>query len=113
MLDVSRQRNYYTNLFQKDVYTITTDTEYNYDYGISVGMFTHNHVEPIAIKNILHYIVEDGVFIFTVRDSYCKEKDFSNYIASLKQENIIKDFEIHDSMKYIDGEDCFIYIIYK
>jgi predicted TPR repeat methyltransferase len=113
MLDVSRQRNYYTNLFQKDVYTITTDTEYMYDYGISVGMFTHNHVEPRAIKNILHYIVEEGVFVFTVRESYCKEKDFSNYIASLKQENTITNFEIHDSMKYIDDENCHIYILYK
>ena len=101
------------NGLDSEEFPTTSDTKYNYDYGISVGMFTHNHVEPRAIKNILHYIVDDGVFIFTVRDSYCKDKDFSNYIASLKQENIIKDFEIHDSMKYIDNEDCYIYILYK
>lgn len=113
MLSVSKCRNYYDKLFQKDVYTITPDTDIKYDFGISVGMFTHNHVEPRAIKNILHYIVSEGVFIFTVRDSYCVEKDFSKYIALLKKEKIIRDFEIHDAMKYIKDENCYIYIIYK
>ena len=55
MLEVSRQRNYYTNLFQKDVYTVTSNTQYKYDYGISVGMFTHNHVEPRILK--IYFII--------------------------------------------------------
>lgn len=113
MLDISRQRDYYTNLFQKDVYTIVPDTKMKYDFGISVGMFTHNHVEPRAIKNILNYIVNEGVFIFTVRDSYCIDKDFNNYISTLKNDNIISNFEVFESMEYIDGENCYIYIIYK
>lgn len=113
MLNISRQRNYYTNLFQKDVYLINENTEFKYDFGISTGMFTHNHVEPRAIKNILNYLTNEGIFIFTVRDSYCVEQNFSDYINSLKRENVIKKFEIYDSMKYIKDEDCYIYILYK
>ena len=113
MLNVSRQRKYYNYLFQKDVYTVRPDNEFKYDFGISVGMFTHNHVEPIAIKNILHYLTNDGVFIFTVRESYCINENFDRFIAGLKEEKIIKDFEKYDAMKYIKDEDCYIYIIYN
>ena len=113
MLEISKTKDYYTSLIQKDVYEITGDNNQEYDFAVSIGMFTHNHVKPKAIRNILHYLTHEGVFIFTVRESFCINENFDKIISDLRQEKIIKDFEKYDAVQYIKDEDCFIFILYK
>ena len=76
-------------------------------------MFTHSHVEPRAIKNILHLLTHFGSFIFTVRNSFCQEGKFDEYIIELLNDKKIRNYMKIDNMSYIEEEECSIFILYK
>ena len=113
MLDVAQNRKYYTNLYQKNVYLINKNVEQKYDFAISSGMFTHSHVKPEAIENILNLLTQFGNFIFTVRNSFCREQKFEDYINCLLREKKIRNYIKIDNISYIDEEHCTIFVIYN
>lgn len=113
MLDIAKKRGYYTHLYQKNVYLIDESVERTYDFAISSGMFTHSHVEPRAIENILHLLTQYGTFIFTVRNSYCEQSKFDDCIKQLQNENKIRNYMKIDNVSYIEGEECSVFVLYK
>jgi len=113
MLDIAKERDYYTHLYQKNVYLIDENVERIYDFAISSGMFTHSHVEPRAIENILHLLTQYGSFMFTVRSSYCEKFNFDDYIKQLQSDKKIRNYMKIENVSYIEGEECSVFVLYK
>ena len=112
MIDIAKNRNYYDNLEVVDVFEINKQQLRKYDYIISVGMFTHSHVGPNAIDDILNFLEKGGVFIFTVRNSYAEKTDFYNYILDLVKKDKIKKCVTIENQNYIDEEKCVVYKLF-
>jgi len=112
MIEKAQTRNFYNNLKVVDVFDINKPQAKKYDFIISVGMFTHNHVGPTAIENILNYLDENGVFVFTVRNSYEEKTDFYNYIVELSKRGLIKKCQTIENQNYINEEKCVVYTLF-
>ena len=112
MIEIASKRNYYNSLSIVDVFDITSQQVKKYDYAISAGMFTHNHVGPKAIENILNYLENDGVFIFTVRNSFREKENFQELIVDLLKRGKISKFTTIENQNYIDEEKCSVYTLF-
>ena len=112
MIEIASERNYYKQLSLVDVFDIITPQNKKYDFAISAGMFTHNHVGPKAIENILNYLDNDGVFIFTVRNSFIKKENFHEFIVDLLKRDKISKFTTIKDQNYIDEEKCSVYTLF-
>jgi len=112
MIKIASERNYYHNLSLVDVFDITTPQNKKYDYAVSAGMFTHNHVGPKAIENILNYLENDGVFIFTVRNSFIKKENFQEFIVDLLKRGKISKCSTIENQNYINEEKCSVYTLF-
>ncbi|MBD74039.1 MAG: hypothetical protein CMM96_00895 [Rickettsiales bacterium] len=112
MIEIARKRKYYDDLRIVDIFNVTTTQNKKYDYIVSAGMFTHNHVGPSAVENILHFLERDGVLIFTVRNSFAEQSNFKEYIVDLLTRGKIKKFTNIENQKYIDEEKCSVYTLF-
>ena len=112
MIEIARKRKYYDDLRIVDIFNVTTSQNKKYDYIVSAGMFTHNHVGPSAVENILHFLEIDGVLIFTVRNSFAEQSNFKAYIVDLLTRKKIKKFTNIENQNYIDEEQCSVYTLF-
>lgn len=112
MIEIARKRKYYDDLRIVDIFNVTTSQNKKYDYIVSAGMFTHNHVGPSAVENILHFLERDGVLIFTVRNSFAEQSNFKAYIVDLLTRKKIKNFTNIENQNYIDEEKCSVYTLF-
>ena len=112
MIQIAIKRNYYNEVRVTDVFDITLPQSKKYDFIISSGMFTHNHVGPTAVENILNFLDKDGVFIFTVRNSYAEKTNFKEYIVDLLKRKKIKKCATIENQNYINEEKCVVYSLF-
>jgi predicted TPR repeat methyltransferase len=112
MIEIANKRNYYNQISNIDVFDITSPQKTKYDYIISAGMFTHNHVGPNAIENILNYLESDGVFIFTVRNSFMKKENFQKIIVDLLKNGKMSKCSTIENQNYIEEEKCSVYTLF-
>jgi len=71
MLDQARDKGVYSELFEADLTrTIDIPTD-SYDAVISVGTFTHSHIGPDRLDEVLRLVKPGGLACITVNgDSY-------------------------------------------
>jgi predicted TPR repeat methyltransferase len=112
MLDIASKRNYYNEVSIVNVLNISNPQSKKYDFIVSAGMFTHNHVGPEAVENIINFLDIDGVFIFTVRNSFAVKTNFDDYIVDLVHRGKIKKSSKLDDQSYIDEEKCSVYSLF-
>ncbi len=112
MIKIASSRNYYDQLSTIDVFDVSEPQNKKYDFVVSIGMFTHSHVGPSAIENILNYLDDDGVFIFTVRNSYREKEHFEKFIVDLLKRGKISKFTNIENQNYIDEEKCSVYTLF-
>ena len=112
MIKIASSRNYYDQLSTIDVFDVLEAQNKKYDFVVSIGMFTHSHVGPRAIENILNYLDDDGVFIFTVRNSYREKENFEKFIDDLLKRGKISKFTNIENQNYIDEEKCSVYTLF-
>jgi SAM-dependent methyltransferase len=71
MLSQARGKGDYTNLFEADLTKAIDVADATYDAAISVGTFTHNHVGPSGLDEVLRIVKPGGVASITVNaDAY-------------------------------------------
>jgi len=66
MLDQARAKGVYKELFQADLTARIAVPDAAYDAAISVGAFTHNHVGPDGIDEVLRIVKSGGIASITV-----------------------------------------------
>lgn len=83
MLEEARSKNVYRNLFERDLTKEVTDTAAPYDALISSGTFTHGHLGPEAILNLLPLVKVNGYFVIGANNEHFEAKHFKAFIESL------------------------------
>jgi predicted TPR repeat methyltransferase len=94
MLAVAKQKNIYRELFQVDL-TGPLDKFANvYGAVLSAGTFTHGHLGPEPLRNLLQIAQSGGQFIIGVNQLHFEKQNFSTVLDELVTSGKIFDLKI-------------------
>lgn len=79
----------YRALFERDLTQSVDDTNAPYDALISSGTFTHGHLGPEAIRNLLPLVRPGGQFLIGANAEHFAAKGFDTVLAGLVAEQLI------------------------
>lgn len=107
MLEVALEKKIYRNFFTSDITQPIVTNNYSYQGIISSGTFTHGHVGPNAIDNLI-MVAEDGAFFaLSINKNHWIEKGFAKKFESLN--GVIEKLLLHNVNIYGEnskGEHC-------
>jgi len=103
MLEQARQKKVYQTLQQADLLKGIELPDNHYQAALSVGTFTHGHVGPDAIKEVLRIIKPDGLFCLTVNEGVFDKMDYPSALKQLEQAGLCSLCDITDA-DYLRGE---------
>ncbi len=105
MLEVSKQKNIYHRLFEADL-TKPIDLEDEYYGGvISVGTFTHGHVGPDALYELLRIAKTGALFVIGVNGTAFDKYHFGTGFASLQADGYMTPLEFKRVQYYANATD--------
>lgn len=93
----------YRALFERDLTQAVDGTNALYDALISSGTFTHGHLGPEAIENLLPIVRSGGYFIIGANAEHFAARDFTGFLAGLAGEGLITTPEYHRIDVYDPG----------
>lgn len=107
MLAKARDKDVYKKLFQADMTRPLEFTDNAYDAVICVGTFTHHHVGPEALPELIRITRPKGLICFTVRDSAWNEDRYRKHLLELEAQDRWELMQLvrADYLKS-DGIDC-------
>ena len=103
MLDLARIKNCYSKLIEAD---LTEDLQIDNEvYGgvVSAGTFTHGHVGPDALDELLRVTKPNGLFVITIHSKLFKKAGFENKFNEIK--NKISEPIVHEVKAYGNNPD--------
>ncbi|MDA9301849.1 methyltransferase domain-containing protein [Amylibacter sp.] len=107
MLEVALEKKIYRNFFTADITQPIVTNNYSYQGIISSGTFTHGHVGPNALDNLI-MVAEDGAFFaLSINKNHWIEKGFAEKFESLN--GVIEKLLLHNVNIYGEnskGEHC-------
>ena len=98
MLEVAAKKKIYRSLFTSDITQRIETSNYLYQGVISSGTFTHGHVGPNAIDNLLSVASTGALFALSINKKHWFEKGFSKKFKALSssiEKLILHDVEIY------------------
>lgn len=102
MLNEARQKNVYRNLYQGD---LTLPLEFQdgiYNAVVSSGTFTHGHVGPDALDELVRIAAPGALFVLTIKRDHFEERGFAEKFEKLS--GMISGF--HTVLKPIYGGEA-------
>lgn len=81
----------YRTLYERDLTQPVLDTNAPYDALISSGTFTHGHLGPEALRNLLPLVRSGGYFVIGANAEHFAAKGFETYIQQLAAAGEISD----------------------
>lgn len=103
MLEQARLKKVYQNLQQADLLKGVDIADNQYDAALSVGTFTHGHVGPNAINEVLRLIKPGGIFCLTVNEGVFDKMDYPASLKQLEENDVCTVYELKDA-DYLRGE---------
>ena len=100
MLDEAKKKNVYRKLYERDLSKVINDLEVPYDSLICIGIFTHGHLQPDAIKNLLSLVRSGGYFVIGINARYFNEEDFESLLTHLHVSGYISKPNFEDAQVY-------------
>ncbi len=94
MLDISKHKNLYRDLYKVDLTQTVDAIKNNYGAVLSVGTFTSGHLGPQPLLSLLEIAKPNALFVIGVRDIFYKKAGFEPVIADLQERGAIKDLEL-------------------
>lgn len=91
----------YRTLFERDLTQQVDGTNAPYDALVSSGTFTHGHLGPSAIDNLLPLVRHGGFFLIGANAEHFAAKDFATYLSALVSDGLITD-PIYDRIDVYD-----------
>ena len=113
MVRVAKQRGIYRELVVGDVTQPLDRASAAYDAVVSSGTFTHGHVGPEPLDEIIRILRPGGVIACTVHKDLWESHGFKDKFASLSALGIVTCLEHVQDIYYTDGEPEGWFCVYR
>ena len=105
MINMAREKNVYRDLYEIDLTKPIKNVPKNYSGIISAGAFTHGHLGPEIINNLL-YICENGAILtIGINADHYKERGFESFLHNLEMLKKIKINKMVSSAIYSNNKE--------
>ncbi|MFQ5545206.1 MAG: class I SAM-dependent DNA methyltransferase [Acidiferrobacterales bacterium] len=84
MLDVARTKNVYGVLINADLTQPLSIETASYDFIVSCGTFTHGHVGPEALDELLRITRAGGIFCISINTEIYRSNGFADKLSELE-----------------------------
>ena len=103
MLESAKSKNCYNKLIEADL-TKNLDIDNNY-YGaiVSAGTFTHGHIGPNALDELLRVTKTSGLFVITIHSKVYVNQNFEQKFQDINEQ--ITDLTFHEEKAYGNNPD--------
>ena len=103
MLESAKSKNCYNKLLEADL-TKNLDIDNNY-YGaiVSAGTFTHGHIGPSALDELLRVTKPSGLFVITIHSKVYVNQNFEQKFQDINEQ--ISDLTFHEEKAYGNNPD--------
>ena len=103
MLESAKSKNCYNKLIEADL-TKNLDIDNNY-YGaiVSAGTFTHGHIGPSALDELLRVTKPSGLFVITIHSKVYVDQNFEQKFQDINEQ--ITDLTFHEEKAYGNNPD--------
>ena len=103
MLESAKSKNCYNKLLEADL-TKNLDIDNNY-YGaiVSAGRFTHGHIGPNALDELLRVTKPSGLFVITIHSKVYVNQNFEQKFQDINEQ--ITDLTFHEEKAYGNNPD--------
>ena len=103
MLESAKSKNCYNKLIEADL-TKNLDISNNY-YGaiVSAGTFTHGHIGPNALDELLRVTKPSGLFVITIHSKVYVNQNFEQKFQDINEQ--ITDLTFHEEKAYGNNPD--------
>lgn len=83
MLAVAEAKGVYRHLYERDLTQPVLDTAAPYDALISIGLFTHGHLGPEALVNLISLVRPGGYGVIGANESHFRDLAFEKALIAL------------------------------
>ena len=105
MISMAKNKNIYRDLYEIDLTKPIKNVPKNYSGIISAGAFTHGHLGPEIINNLL-YICQDGAILtIGINADHYKERGFESFLHNLEMLKKIKINKMVSSAIYSNNKE--------
>ena len=101
MLSVAGAKGVYRHLYERDLTQPVLDTDAPYDALISIGLFTHGHLGPEAVANLLTLVRPGGHVVIGANERHFRELDFEGALVALD----VVDLDLRCVRVYDEGSE--------
>ena len=103
MLESAKSKNCYNKLLEADL-TKNLNIDNNY-YGaiVSAGTFTHGHIGPNALDELLRVTKPSGLFVITIHSKVYVNQNFEQKFQDINEQ--ITDLTFHEEKAYGNNPD--------
>lgn len=105
MLEVARNKGIYRNLYIKDLTKPVDHTEAPYDALICIGIFTHGHLSPTALDNLIPLVKNKGHLIIGINSKYFKSENFAGKFEELMKAKTISAPDFQETRVYKEDSE--------
>ena len=85
MLSIARTKNCYSEIIEADLTKRILINDNHYGAIVSAGTFTHGHVGPNVLDELLRVVRPGGLFIFTVHFKLFNKAGFDKKLLEIKK----------------------------
>ena len=103
MLAEAKKKGIYRNLYERDLTKVISNLATPYDSLICIGIFTHGHLLPNAINNLLPLVRENGYFVVGINAKYFKEEEFESLFFNLRKSTAITEPHFNEVRVYAEN----------
>lgn len=103
MLAEAALKDCYENLFEGDLTSILPVEDNVYNGIVSAGTFTHGHVGPAALNELLRVAKTGALFVLSINAGHYAEKGFEAKFREISSE--ITGLTLHETAIYDDKRD--------
>lgn len=89
MLAVARRKDHYRNLIEANLKETLDFPDASYAGMVSSGTFTHGHVGPEALAELVRVLAPGAVAVITVRPQVWRETGFEAAFAALAEQGLV------------------------
>lgn len=104
MLEQARAKGAYGNLYEADLTVGLKFADDTYDAAISVGTFTHGHVGPDGLDEVIRVVKPSGIVCVTINEGVFEKMQYREHINRLESEGTCRVQELIPA-DYLLAED--------
>ena len=105
MLEVSKKKNLYRQLFERDLTQSIELPKDHYGAVVSAGTFTHGHVGPEALKKLLPLCCSTALFVIGINGTAFDRYHFGSHLAALQADGLITPIKFMRVKYYANADD--------